>query len=76
MKSDIWNISNETCIACLKTGENLTIEDQLFPFNLHCPLNQVISFKLCNYGQMFSLAVGLRTMLNAIPYLHRSEGWQ
>lgn len=75
MISEIWNRFIENCITCFKPGENITIDEQLFPSKTRCPFTQFIPSKPDKYGQKFWLAVDVRTkyLLNAFPYLGKNE---
>lgn len=73
--SEVWNRFIENCISCYKPGQNITIDEQLFPSKTRCPFTQFIASKPDKYGQKFWIAVDLETkyILNAFPYLGKNE---
>ncbi|XP_071040407.1 piggyBac transposable element-derived protein 4-like [Parasteatoda tepidariorum] len=75
MISEVWNRFIENCVTCYKPGQNITIDEQLFPSKTRCPFTQFITLKPDKYGQKFWLAADVETkyVLNAFPYLGKNE---
>lgn len=75
MISEVWNRFVENCITCYKPGQNITIDEQLFPSKTRCPFTQYIASKPDKYGQKFWVAADLKTkyILNPFPYLGKNE---
>ena len=73
--SDIWNRFVDNSISCYKFGENITIDEQLFPTKSRCRFTQYMPNKPDKFGIKFWLAVDVESkyILNAIPYLGKDE---
>ena len=73
--SNIWNRFVDNSISCYKPGENITIDEQLFPTKSRCRFTQYIPNKPDKFGIKFWLAVDVESkyILNAIPYLGKDE---
>ena len=73
--SAIWDKFVENCILCYKPGENITVDEQLFPTKARCRFAQYMVSKPDKFGINFWVAVGLESkyMLNAISYLGKNE---
>ncbi|XP_035272145.1 piggyBac transposable element-derived protein 4-like [Anguilla anguilla] len=73
--SEIWSkfVSNST--ACYTPGENITVDEQLFPTKARCRFTQYIATKPDKFGIKFWIAADVETkyMLNAFPYLGKDE---
>ena len=74
----IWNIWNrlvDNSISCYKPGENITIDEQLFPTKSRSRFTQYMSYKSDKFGIKFWFVVDLESkyILNAIPYLGKDE---
>ena len=69
--SDIWNRFVDNSISCYKPGENITIDEQLFPTKSCCRFTQYMPNKPDKFGIKFWLAVDVESkyILNAISYL-------
>ena len=73
--SDIWNRFVDNSISCYKPGENITIDEQLFPTKSRCRFTQYMPNKPDKFGIKFWLAVDVESkyILNAIPYLGKDK---
>ena len=73
--STVWDKFIESCIVCYKPGENITVNEQLFPTKARCRFTQYMANKLDNFGIKFWLALDVESkyILNAIPYLGKDE---
>ena len=65
----------KNCIVCYKPGENITMDEQLFPTKARCRFTQYMANKPDKFGIKFWLAFDVKSkyMLNAIPYLGKDE---
>ena len=73
--STMWNRFIENCKASYRPGENITINEQLFPTKARCPFTQYIASKPDKYGIKFWLAVERKPtyLLNGFPYLGKDD---
>ena len=73
--SDIWNRFEDNSISCYEPGENITIDEQLFPTKSHCRFTQYMTNKQDKFGIKFWLAVVVESkyILNAISYLDKDK---
>ena len=73
--SDIWNRFVDNSISCYKPGDNITIDEQLFPTKSRCRFTQYMPNKPDKFGIKFWLAVDVESkyILNALPYLGKDE---
>lgn len=73
--SEIWNTFVENCLLCYKAGENITVDEQLFPSKARCPFTQYMPQKPDKFGIKFWLAADVRSkyFLNGFPYLGKNE---
>lgn len=73
--SEIWNTFIENCLLCYKPGENITVDEQLFPSKARCPFTQYMPQKPDKFGIKFWLATDVRSkyLLNGFPYLGKNE---
>ena len=72
---DISNRFVDNCMSCYKPGENITIDEQLFPTKSSCRFTQYMPNKPDKYGIKFWLAIGVESkyILNVISYLGKDE---
>jgi hypothetical protein len=75
LASKMWNRFIINRILCFKPGENITIDEQLFPTKARCRFTQYIASKPDKYGIKFWLAVGVQSKLfiNGFNYLGKDE---
>ena len=73
--SAVWDKFIENRIVCYKPGENITVDEQLFPTKACCRFTQYMSNKQDKSGIKFWLAVDVKSkcILNAIPFLGKDE---
>ena len=73
--SSVWDKFVENCIDCYKPGENITVDEHLFPTKARCRFTQYMANKPDKFGIKFWRAVNLESkyILNAIPYLGKDE---
>ena len=73
--SAVWDKFVENCIVCYKPGENITVDEQLFPTTARCRFTQYMANKPDKFCIKFWIAVDLESkyILNAIPYLGKDE---
>ena len=73
--STTWNKFVENCIAYCKPGENITVDEQLFPTEVRCRFTQHMANKPDKFGIKFRLAVDVKfkCILNFILYLGKDE---
>ena len=73
--SAVWDKFVKNCIDCYKPGENITVDEQLFPTKARCRFLQYMANKPDKFGIKFWIAVDLESkyILNAIPYLGKDE---
>ncbi|KAF2894950.1 hypothetical protein ILUMI_11225 [Ignelater luminosus] len=69
--SDIWNRFIYNCKISYVPGENITVDEQLFPTKVRCRFTQYMSNKPDKFGIKFWIAVDTKSkyILNAFPYL-------
>ncbi|XP_037040304.1 piggyBac transposable element-derived protein 4-like [Bradysia coprophila] len=75
MARQIWDKFIHNCRSCYAPGENITIDEQLFPSKTRCPFTQFLPKKPDKFGIMFYLAVDLRSkfVLNGFPFIGNDE---
>ena len=73
--SEIWNKFIENCKACYRPGDNITIDEQLFPTKARCPFTQYIASKPDKFGIKFWLATDTSSkyLVNGFPYLGKDD---
>lgn len=73
--SEVWTTFIENCQLCYKAGENIAIDEQLFPTKTRCRFLQYMPNKPDKFGIKFWLAVDVKTkyLLNGLPYLGKDE---
>ncbi|KAF2883765.1 hypothetical protein ILUMI_22410 [Ignelater luminosus] len=73
--SDIWNRFIYNCKISYVPGENITVDEQLFPTKVRCRFTQYMSNKPDKFGIKFWIAVDTNSkyVLNAFPYLGKDE---
>ncbi|CAK1600205.1 unnamed protein product [Parnassius mnemosyne] len=71
MVSDIWNKFIENCEMCYIPGENMTVEEQLFPSKTRYRFLQYITNKPDKFGIKFLLLVNVerKYLCGGFPYL-------
>ena len=72
--SAVWNKFIENCIVCYKTGENITVNKQLFQTKTCCRFTQYLANKPDKLGIKFWLAIAVESkcIISAISYqLHK-----
>ena len=75
LASEPWNRFIKNCITCFTPGQNITIDEQLFPTKARTPFTQYMPQKPDKFGIKFWLAVDVETkyLLNGFPYLGKDE---
>ena len=75
LASALWGPFIENCKKAFVPGENLTIDEQLFPTKSRCPFTQYIASKPDKFGLKFFLLVDLQTkyICNGFPYLGKDH---
>jgi hypothetical protein len=75
LASTPWNTFIANSILCYKPGENITIDEQLFPTKARCKWTQYIASKPDKFGIKFWLAVDVSSkyLVNGAPYLGKDE---
>ena len=75
LASEPWNRFIANSILCYKPGENITIDEQLFPTKARCKWTQYIASKPDKYGIKFWLAADVKSkyLVNGFPYLGEDE---
>ncbi|KAJ8417550.1 hypothetical protein AAFF_G00223930, partial [Aldrovandia affinis] len=81
MTSEVWNAFVQNCIACYKPGENITVDEQLYPTKARCHFThyrKYLSSKPDKFGIKLWLAVDVETkyMVNGFPFLGKDESQQ
>lgn len=75
LMSFVWNSFIENCKKCYNPGENLTVDEQLFPTKTRCPFTQFMKDKPDKFGVKFFLVVDVdsKYILNGFPYTGSDE---
>ena len=75
LASKMWNKFIENCKICYRPGQNITIDEQLFPSKARCKFTQYMPNKPDKFGLKFWLSVDVDTkyLLNGFPYLGKDE---
>lgn len=75
LASDIWNKFIENCKTCYRPGQNITVDEQLFPSKARCRFTQYMPNKPDKFGIKFWLSVDVDTkyLLNGFPYVGKDE---
>ena len=75
LASDVWNNFITNSQRCFKPGENIAIDEQLFPTKVRCKWTQYIASKPDKFGIKFWLAADVATkyVVNGFPYLGKDE---
>ncbi|XP_062400077.1 piggyBac transposable element-derived protein 4-like isoform X1 [Sardina pilchardus] len=75
MISEIFDKFVRNSIASYTPGENITVDEQLFPTKARCRFTQYMANKPDKFGIKFWVAADSQTkyMLNAFPYLGKDE---
>ena len=73
--SAVWVKFIKNCVICYKPGENITVDEQLFPTKARCRFMQYMANKPEKFGIKFWLAVDVKSkyILNAISYLAKMK---
>lgn len=73
--SEIWDKFIENSQACYQPGQNITVDEQLFPTKARCKFIQYMPNKPNKFGIKFWLAsdVSSKYVLNGFPYLGKDE---
>lgn len=73
--SDVWNKFMQNRLCCYKPGENITVDEQLFPSKVRCRFLQYIANKPDKFGIKFWLCVDVdsKYVLNGLPYLGKDD---
>lgn len=73
--STLWDRFVTNAQNCYVPHENLTVDEQLMPCKTRCPYTQYMANKPDKFGLKFWLLneVDTKYLLNAIPYLGKSE---
>ena len=73
--SEIWNTFTENCLLCYKEGENMIIDEQLFPNKAHCPFALYMPQKSDKFNIKFWLAADVRSkyLLNGFHIVKRTK---
>ncbi|XP_071039876.1 piggyBac transposable element-derived protein 4-like [Parasteatoda tepidariorum] len=71
----IWDKFIQNSQACYKPGENLTVDEQLFPSKTRCRFTQFMANKPDEFGIKFWLASDVKSkyLINDFPYLGKDE---
>ena len=71
----IWDQFVENCQSCFVPGDNITVDEQLFPSKARCGFTQYMASKPDKFGIKFWIAADLKTkyFLNGYPYLGKSQ---
>ncbi|XP_059563328.1 piggyBac transposable element-derived protein 4-like [Myotis daubentonii] len=72
---EIWDKFIENSQACYQPGQNITVDEQLFPSKARCRFTQSMPNKPNKFGIKFWLAsdVSSKYVLNGFPYLGKDE---
>lgn len=75
MISEVWNRFIANSQNCYKPGENLTVDEQLFPTKARCKFTQYMPNKPDKFGIKFWLAsdVNSKYLVNGFPYLGKDD---
>ena len=57
LASEVWQSFIDNCILCYRPGENLTVDEQLFPSKARCRFTQDMANKLDKFGIKFRILV-------------------
>lgn len=73
MFSDIWNKFIGNCATSYKPGENLVVDEQLYPCKVRCKFIEYMPNKPDKFGIKFWMLAdaGSKFMCNAFPYLEK-----
>lgn len=73
--SSVWDRFIENCKTCYSPGENVTVDEQLFPSKTRCPFTQFMKDKPDKFGVKFFLVVDVdsKYMLNGFPFLGKVD---
>ena len=52
--SAVWDKFIKNCIVCYKPGENITVDEQLFPTKARCRFTQYVASKPEKFGINFT----------------------
>uniref|UniRef100_A0AAV2J945 PiggyBac transposable element-derived protein domain-containing protein n=1 Tax=Knipowitschia caucasica TaxID=637954 RepID=A0AAV2J945_KNICA len=69
--TDVWRDFVTNSIRCYRPGENVTVDEQLYPTKARCRFTQYMANKPDKFGIKFWMAadVDSKYFLNGIPYL-------
>ena len=75
LASEIWYRFIKNSKLCYVPGENITVDEQLFPMKTRCRFIQYIANKPDKFGVKFWLAVDVdsKYLVNGFPYLGKDE---
>lgn len=73
--STVWNKFIQNSQNCYKPGENVTVDEQLFPTRARCRFTQYMPNKPNKFGIKFWLASDVQSkyIINGFPYLGKDE---
>ncbi|KAF2888432.1 hypothetical protein ILUMI_17741, partial [Ignelater luminosus] len=73
--SETWNTFIENCLFCYKQGQDVTVDEQLFPSKARCNFTQFMANKPDKFGIKFWMLADVKSkyMCNAFPYLGKDE---
>ena len=73
--SEVWNKFIENSQMCYTPGENICIDEQLFPSKARCKWTQYIATKPDKFGIKFWLATDVESkyLVNGFPYLGKDD---
>ena len=73
--SEVWEEFVENCKRCYIPGENLCIDEQLFPTKARCRFTQFMANKPDKFGIKFWLLTDAdsKYLINCFPYLGKDE---
>lgn len=73
--SNVWNPFIKNCQNCYAPGQNITIDEQLFPTKARCKFTQYMPNKPSKFGIKFWIATDLTSKytINAFPYSGKNE---
>lgn len=75
LMSYVCNSFIENCTKCYNPGENVTVDEQLFPTKTRCPFTQFMKDKPDKFGVKFYLVVDVdsKYILNGFPYTGKDD---
>lgn len=69
LMAEVWERFRQNCVACYKPGQDITVDEQLFPTKARCRFTQYMPNKPDTFGIKFWLAadVDSKYLLNGFP---------